>query len=377
MPAWARDEAKRAGNLQREADNHVSASERRKKKSSVKPAVPKQSNASESDKRKKRMEYDDPMGAVGPKYKAEAIDKDLVDFVERDIIDSGPQVKWDDIAGLEDAKHIIKEAVVLPMLMPDFFKGIRRPWRGVMLYGPPGTGKTLLAKATATECGTTFFNCSATTLASKYRGESERITRLLFTMARHYAPATVFFDEIDSLCSSRGSDTEHEASRRVKSEILTQMDGMGSGGDAPGEEKHVMVLGATNFPWDIDDALRRRLEKRVYIPLPEEPGRKQLFWINLRDVELSEDVNFTNLSSMTEGFSGADITNICRDAAMMAMRRAIAGLSPDQIKNLKKEEVESPITMQDFVEARGKIQPSVGEADLKKFTRWMDEFGST
>jgi len=243
-----------------------------------------------------------------------------------------------------------------------------------MLFGPPGTGKTLLAKATACECGTTFFSVSATTLASKYRGEPEKITRLLFEMARHYAPSTIFFDEVDALCASRGSDNEHEASRRVKSEILTQMDGMGSSED--GVDKHVMVLGATNFPWDIDEALRRRLEKRVYIPLPAEPGRKQLYWINLRDVELAQDVNFSDLATLTDGFSGADITNICRDAAMMAMRRAIAGLSPDEIKNLKKEEVESPITMADFREARSKIQPSVSETDLKKFHRWMEEFGS-
>ena len=154
------------------------------------------------------------------------------------------------------------------------------------------------------------------------------------------------------------------------------MDGMGSSGGDEGVEKHVMVLGATNFPWDIDEALRRRLEKRVYIPLPAEPGRKQLYYINLRDVELAADVSFANLAAITDGFSGADITNICRDAAMMAMRRAIAGLSPDEIKNLKKEEVESPITMADFREARSKIQPSVSENDLKKFLRWMEEFGS-
>jgi len=330
---------------------------------------------SEAEKRKKRMGYDDPN--QGARYKAEGgeADKQLAEMVERDIVDRGPDVKWDDIAGLEDAKHIIKEAVVLPMLMPDFFKGIRRPWRGVMLFGPPGTGKTLLAKATACECGTTFFNVSATTLGSKYRGEPEKITRLLFEMARHYAPSTVFFDEVDALCASRGGDNEHEASRRVKSEILTQMDGMGS--NEAGVDTHVMVLGATNFPWDIDEALRRRLEKRVYIPLPGEAGRKQLYWINLRDVELAEDVNFGDLATLTDGFSGADITNICRDAAMMAMRRAIAGLSPLEIKNLKKEEVESPITMTDFREARSKIQPSVSEADLKKFQRWMEEFGSS
>ncbi|XP_014858830.1 PREDICTED: katanin p60 ATPase-containing subunit A-like 1 isoform X1 [Poecilia mexicana] len=341
------------------------------------PRAERQANRAAKAKDDKQGKKVDPLAeGEQKKFDGTGYDSDLVDSLERDIVSRNPNVHWDDIADLEDAKKLLREAVVLPMWMPDFFKGIRRPWKGVLMVGPPGTGKTMLAKAVATECGTTFFNVSSSTLTSKYRGESEKLVRLLFEMARFYAPTTIFIDEIDSICGRRGTSDEHEASRRVKSELLIQMDGVGGALENDDPSKMVMVLAATNFPWDIDEALRRRLEKRIYIPLPTAVGRVELLKINLREVELAPDVNLDLIAEKIEGYSGADITNVCRDASMMAMRRRIQGLSPEEIRALSKDELQMPVTMEDFTTTLKKISKSVSAADLEKYESWMAEFGS-
>jgi len=317
-------------------------------------------------------------------------DQELIETIERDIVDHGVSITWETIAGLKEAKQLLQEAVVLPLWMPDYFKGIRRPWKGVLMFGPPGTGKTLLAKAVASECRTTFFNVSASTLSSKYRGDSEKMVRILFEMARYYSPSTIFFDEIDSLAGSRGSSTEHEASRRVKTELMVQMDGVEAVPDDDEEDeeqkkpKTVIVLAATNMPWDLDEALRRRLEKRIYIPLPAVEERKELFRINMQDCETAPDVDVDKIAEITEGYSGADVANVCRDAAMMGVRRVMQvarekGLQgaaiQEELKN-QKDMLQTAITMDDFVKAAGKVSKSVGEQDLKRYQDWMDEFGS-
>jgi len=316
----------------------------------------------------------------------EGPDANLIETLEGEVIDKNPCVSFEDIAELDTAKNILKEAVLLPLLMPEFFTGIRRPWKGVLLYGPPGTGKTMLAKALATQGKTVFFNVSAGTFASKWRGESEKLIRLLFEMAKFYAPTTIFIDEVDSIGSKR-CDGENEASRRVKSELLVQMDGVNASSSASANasdkenNKMVMVLGATNRPWDLDEALRRRFEKRVYIPLPNEKGRSEMFKINLKGVTLEEGINFDKIVKSTDGYSGADVASVCREASLMQMRRRLLNNSGDIMNIIKnpnfEKEIQAPISESDFLDSLGNISKSVSKKDLEEYDKWTAEFKSS
>lgn len=173
------------------------------------------------------------------------IDPAIAKTLEDSILDADPNVKWDDIKGLSDVKKVLNETIVLPTMRPDIFSGLYAPSKGILLYGPPGTGKTLLAKAVATECKSTFFSISASTLTSKWMGEGEKLMRGLFAMALEKAPSVIFFDEIDSIMGARGGN-EHEASRRLKTEFLVQFDGVS--GAAQSSDKNLLVLAATNRP---------------------------------------------------------------------------------------------------------------------------------
>ncbi|KAF9978416.1 Vacuolar protein sorting-associated protein 4, partial [Modicella reniformis] len=247
------------------------------------------------------------------------------------ILHENPNVKWSDVAGLDAAKESLKEAVILPTKFPHLFTGNRVPWKGILLYGPPGTGKSYLAKAVATEANSTFFSVSSSDLVSKWMGESER---QLFQMARESKPAIIFIDEIDSLCGLRG-EGDNEASRRVKTQFLVQMNGVGNDMDG------ILVLGATNIPWQLDSAIRRRrvkihsadhvqklpnrFEKRIYIPLPDPHARAKMFALNVGKTPCTltaQDYHY--LGQITEGYSGSDIATAVRDALMMPIRKVQA-----------------------------------------------------
>ena len=297
------------------------------------------------------------------------------EMIEQEILDRSPGVQWEDIASLNDAKRLLNEAVILPQLMPSFFTGIRSPWKGVLLFGPPGTGKTMLAKAVATCAKTTFFNMSSAVLLSRYHGESEKLVKALFEKAREHAPSTIFFDEIDALVGSRGEGSEHEVTRRVKTELLMQIDGVSSIG-----EKRIMILATTNRPWDIDEAMRRRLEKRIYVPLPDSDARRDLLKIHTKGIKVKEDIDFDAIVQSTEGYSGADVQSVCREASMMPLRKAIAGLSPQDIAErsaaIEESHSEMEVSQADFQAACERCKSSVGSRDLDRYASWFEEFGS-
>ena len=304
---------------------------------------------------------------IKPKHENfKVMDPKLVEMIMSEIVEKGPPVHWDDIAGLEFAKATIKEIVVWPMLRPDIFTGLRGPPKGLLLFGPPGTGKTLIGKCIASQAGATFFNISASSLTSKWVGEGEKMVCTLFTIAKQHQPAVIFIDEIDSLLNQR-SDSEHESSRRIKTEFLVQLDGASTQ-----SEDRILVVGATNRPQEIDEAARRRLSKRLYIPLPDKMARGMI--ISRLMVEQSHSLTNQDLANIVEktvGFSGSDMTNLCREAALGPIR----SLDVSDIFQVSEEQVR-PINHGDYICALSLVKPSVSEKDLEVYIKWNNTFGS-
>eukprot|EP01029_Cantina_marsupialis_P029210 TRINITY_DN779949_c0_g1_i1.p1 TRINITY_DN779949_c0_g1~~TRINITY_DN779949_c0_g1_i1.p1 ORF type:complete len:491 (-),score=139.12 TRINITY_DN779949_c0_g1_i1:162-1634(-) len=223
-------------------------------------------------------------------------------------------VLWDEVIGMHQAKEALEESVILPREYPSLFAGKRQPWQSVLMHGPPGTGKTMLAKALAEKCGCEFFAVSSSDLISKWQGDSERSIKALFEKARNAKPAVIFMDEIDMIGRTR-TDDESASLRRIKTELLKQLEGVGS------DNSKILFLAATNRPWELDSALRRRFQRRIYIPLPTAPERLEMIKNSFADqhVEVDED-SFVNCALKTKGFSGSDIHVACREALMGPVR---------------------------------------------------------
>lgn len=297
--------------------------------------------------------------------KETAEDAKLREAVLSEVLDVKPSESWSDIAGLAGAKQALQEMVILPTQRADLFQGLRAPARGLLLYGPPGNGKTMLAKALAHEAKATFFNISAATLTSKWHGEGEKLVRMLFKVAQENQPAIIFIDEIDSILSERSSG-EHDASRRLKTEFLVQFDGVNSGSE------RIVVIGATNRPQELDDAIRRRLVKRIYIPLPDDAARRSLITAMLQgQPSRLKPADIERVVRTTDGYSGSDIRALCREAAMVPIRElgsAISTVSADKIR---------PLELRDFADAARRSKPSVNRQQLGIFEQWTQEFGTT
>lgn len=324
------------------------------------------------DTKKSKFLYHHYPDGVGP-------DSDLILLIEDYLMTQNPNITFDDIAGLDHAKEALKVGVLFPLMMKNFFQDIRKPPKGVLLYGPAGTGKTMLAKAIATTGKTTFFNVNPSTLASKWKGDSEKLVRLLFEMARFYAPTTIFIDEIDSLLSERSS-TEHESSRKVKVQFFIEIDGIATTNNNVEEQPKVFILAATNRPWDLDEAILRRLSKRIYIPLPDESSRRKLFELKLKNIKLANDIEYDYLVQRTHMYNSDDIEGVCREASLAPFKRKLGTMMDDKstqfFKDIEQEILEEEITMSDLRKALDSVKPSASVKYLERYEQWTTDHAS-
>nr|CAB3475681.1 unnamed protein product [Digitaria exilis] len=299
-------------------------------------------------------------------------------------------VSFEDIGALDDIKESLHELVMLPLRRPDLFKGgLLKPCRGILLFGPPGTGKTMLAKAIANEAQASFINVSMSTITSKWFGEDEKNVRALFTLAAKVSPTIIFVDEVDSMLGQRNRAGEHEAMRKIKNEFMTHWDGLLSRPD-----QRILVLAATNRPFDLDEAIIRRFERRIMVGLPSTESRELIMRRLLSKEKVDEGLDFKELATMTEGYSGSDLKNLCTTAAYRPVRELIqkerkkeleklkrekGGIPSDATKKNEKEEpiILRPLNMADLKEAKNQVAASFAAegAIMGELRQWNELYG--
>jgi SpoVK/Ycf46/Vps4 family AAA+-type ATPase len=289
------------------------------------------------------------------------------DIIDQLIVIEKPSTKWEDIGGLNEAKKTIRQAIIIPFVKkkPKFVTMTK----SILLYGPPGTGKTMLAKASSTTLDATFFEAKASSLLSKYFGESTKIISALFSKAKKLQPSLIFMDELDSLAPSRDTGLD-ESSRRVLGQMLLEMDGF----DSRKEDK-ILFIGATNKPWDIDDALLSRFQRKIYVPLPDAESRKVIFEIHLKGADLSS-LDLNELVEKTEGYSGRDIASLCQEVISIMIRDKNPDLDKLDAKQLEVYIMETrALSPEDFEKAFDRVKPSSKAQDIEKYEEWGKEFG--
>ncbi|XP_065861315.1 uncharacterized protein [Euphorbia lathyris] len=292
-------------------------------------------------------------------------------------------VTFDDIGALENVKDTLKELVMLPLQRPDLFcKGqLTKPCKGILLFGPPGTGKTMLAKAVATEAGANFINISMSSITSKWFGEGEKYVKAVFSLASKIAPSVVFVDEVDSMLGRRENPGEHEAMRKMKNEFMVNWDGLRTK-----DKERVLVLAATNRPFDLDEAVIRRLPRRLMVNLPDAPNREKILRVILAKEELTSDVDLEAVANMTDGYSGSDLKNLCVTAAHCPIReilekekkeRSLALAEKRPLPALYNSSNVRPLKMEDFRYAHEQVCASVSSesANMNELLLWNDLYG--
>lgn len=293
-------------------------------------------------------------------------------------------VKFDHIGALENVKSALKELVMLPLQRPELFsKGnLTRPCKGVLLFGPPGTGKTLLAKAVATEAGANFINITGSTITSKWFGDAEKLTKSLFSLARKLSPAVIFVDEVDSLLGARGGSSEHEATRKTRNEFMAAWDGLRSK-----DSERVLVLAATNRPFDLDDAVIRRLPRRILVDLPNTENRVKILRVILAEEELEEGFDYEELSRITDGYSGSDLKNLSIAAAYRPIRELLqyeeqeakigTGGCSAAANRARSAALIRPLRFEDFKQAMTQVGASVAfdASSMNELRRWNEQYG--